>query len=344
MKKYLFLSLFAALLLASCSDKEIGPVLSLGNAPSISSPADGASFVLTEATADSLFAGFSWTAAEYGFNAGVTYTLEMDVNGNNFADAVAVASANTLMVDDLLNSKINTIMLTKGLPGEVEANMDFRVKAEISDEIDPVYSNPITLKITPYTVVIVYPQLQVPGAYQGWDPSNNNTVIYSASSNGMFEGYIYFTDPNTEFKFTDGPAWDVNYGDTGADGTLDQGGDNILVADPGMYKLNVNLNALTYTVTKTDWGLIGSATPGGWDFDQDMTYDAANNKLTITLDLVAGEVKFRANDDWALNLGDDGADFKLEYGTANIAIPEDGNYTIDLILSGAIYTYTVTKN
>src|SRR5690606_6092054 len=111
-----------------------------------------------------------------------------------------------------------------------------------------------------YTSTIVYPQLQVPGSHQGWDPANPNTVIYSAGVNDQYEGYIYFADPNTEYKFTQGASWDVNWGDDGADGTLDPGGANIMAATAGMYRLNVNLASLTHTQTRTDWGLIGSAT------------------------------------------------------------------------------------
>jgi hypothetical protein len=111
-----------------------------------------------------------------------------------------------------------------------------------------------------------------------------------------------------------------------------------------MHRLNVDLNSLTYTVASTNWGLIGSATPDGWNSDQNMTYDDVNNKLTITLDLVAGDIKFRANDDWGVNLGDDGANKAMEYGGANIAIAEAGNYTIDLLLDRAIYSYKIKKN
>ncbi|RMG27177.1 MAG: hypothetical protein D6730_07770 [Bacteroidetes bacterium] len=64
----------------------------------------------------------------------------------------------------------------------------------------------------------------------------------------------------------------------------------------------------------------------------------------ITLDLQAGEVKFRANDDWAINFGDDDGNGSLEYGGANIVIAEAGNYTIDLMLSVQDYTYQIVKN
>lgn len=190
--------------------------------------------------------------------------------------------------------------------------------------------------------VKVYPVLHVPGSYQGWDPANETTVVASVASDDKYEGYLNFPDAGTQFKFTQGTSWDVNWGDTGGDGTLDPGGDNIVAADAGYYKVNVDLTALTYTITKTDWGVIGSATAGGWDNDQNMTYDATTGLWSATLDLVAGEIKFRANDGWDINLGDDGANGILEYGGANIAIPQAGKYVITLKLGAPDYTYTIT--
>lgn len=343
MKKYLFLSLAAALFLAACSDKETDPVLTLGNAPGIGSPADGSSLVLTEATANENFPEFSWTAAEYGFQAAVSYSVEMDKAGNNFADPLVVGTVTSTNLT-VKNEKINSLMIGLGLAGEEEHSMEFRIAAKISAEVATVYSDPITLKITPYTVVIVYPQLQVPGSYQGWAPNNNVTIIFSVRSDEKYEGYSYFNTDNTEFKYTRDSSWANNWGDTGADGTLDKGGDNIKAPVAGVYKLNVDLNELTHTFTKTEWGLIGSATPGGWDSDQNMTYDPVENKWTITLDLVAGEMKFRANDDWGINFGDDGGNKTLEYSGANIAVTDPGNYTIELLLNAAVYRYKITKN
>lgn len=186
-----------------------------------------------------------------------------------------------------------------------------------------------------------YPVLYVPGGYQGWDPTKTNTVLASANVDGKYEGYLYFPDANTEFKITDGPSWDVNYGDTGADGVLDAGGDNIKAVDPGMYKIDVDLNTLTYTLLKTEWGLIGSATPGGWDSDQNLTYDATAGTWSIQLDLVPGDIKFRANDDWGLNYGDNGPDALLERDGSNIAIANAGNYKITLFLDKPDHTYSI---
>jgi hypothetical protein len=194
-----------------------------------------------------------------------------------------------------------------------------------------------------------YPVLYMPGSYQtgmgaaaNWDPANTTTVIKSVLSDGNYEGYLYFADAGALFKICDGPDWTTNYGDDGADGTLDLNGANIVVATAGYYKVNVDFNAKTYTLLKTDWGIIGSApAPYDWSADQDMTYDAANGVWTIIAELHAGEFKFRGNHDWSLNYGDNGADGILEAGGSNIAIPSQRKYKITLKLGAPDYTYTI---
>lgn len=73
-----------------------------------------------------------------------------------------------------------------------------------------------------------------------------------------------------------------------------------------------------------------------------MTYDTVNQVWTITLDLVAGEMKFRFNDDWAVNLGDNDADGSVEQDGANIAMAAAGNYTITLNLKAD--TFNIVQN
>ncbi|NOU60358.1 RagB/SusD family nutrient uptake outer membrane protein [Marinifilum caeruleilacunae] len=188
-----------------------------------------------------------------------------------------------------------------------------------------------------------YPVVYVPGAHQGWDPSIDTTVLASVNDDGNYEGYLWFADDNNEFKINETPSWDVNYGDDGADGTLDAGGSNIVAGTAGYYKINANLNDLTYTIQRTDWGLIGSATPGAWDNDTDMTFDPATESWTLVVDLVPGEIKFRANDDWALNYGDSNGDGILEEGGDNIAITVGGAYLITMKLGAGDYTFSAER-
>jgi starch-binding outer membrane protein SusE/F len=290
---------------------------------------------------------YNWNQANYGAVVVRTYLLQLDRQGNNFKDAVTLGTVNSAETLSVLTSALNAALLgmeaDPAVPDPLQ--VEFRVQTIVPNyNKDTTYSNIVQQTITPYYVLVTYPLLGVPGSYQGWNPADSSTTIASLKSNGKYEGYMNFPDANTEFKFTQGPSWDVNWGDTGADGTLDPAGDNIKAADAGYYKLNVDLPALTYTKLKTTWAVIGDATPGGWDNDTPMTYDATLNVWTVTLDLTAKGLKFRANGNWDLNYGDDGANGSLEEGGANINVPNDGNYTVVLNLKGPIYKYTLKKN
>ena len=99
------------------------------------------------------------------------------------------------------------------------------------------------------------------------------------------------------FKFRGTSDWNVNYGSTVKDGkTLDAGGSNVDITVTDDYAITLDLShANAYTYSANTWGLIGDATPGGWDNDTNMTWDATNKVFTVTLNLTAAKIKFRAN-------------------------------------------------
>ena len=342
--KYIILSGLVGVSLWACQEDELRPIIHYNSAAVITAPTAGTILELKEATAADLLPVFRWTAtADFGFSAAITYQLALDVAGNNFA-APTVLGSTTSDSLVLTQGELNTILLAKGLPGETATDVELRVIAKVTGDASSIASEGVVVTVIPFEAVIVYPKLQVPGSYQGWDVNNDNTVIYSVLANGKYEGYVYFGEENANFKYTDGNAWDTNWGDTGDDGSLDPGGDNILAGAAGVYRLIADITSLTHSRQLTNWGLIGDAT-GSWEVDQDLTYDAVANKLTITLDLVAGEMKFRANDNWDLNYGDNGNNKTLELGGENIPIAEAGNYTIDLlIINTAVFKYAITKN
>ncbi|MEL7252277.1 MAG: RagB/SusD family nutrient uptake outer membrane protein, partial [Bacteroidota bacterium] len=170
----------------------------------------------------------------------------------------------------------------------------------------------------------------------------DDTALTSLNSDDNYEGYVYIAETGA-LKFAQG-SWDTNWGDSDGDGVLEPGGDDITL-EPGFYRIQVNLNDLTYAITETSWGLIGDATPGGWDADTDMTYNADENAWELSVDLLGGlDIKFRANDAWDVNLGDTGSDALLEYEGDNIKIPGNGNYTVKLYLGKQDYTYSIESN
>lgn len=209
----------------------------------------------------------------------------------------------------------------------------------------------ITLNMMEYTYKIEYIgdmvlQLYVPGAHQGWDPASA-PIIYCQNYDMKYDGYVNFTAANQAFKFSAQPSWTgTNYGDGGT-GTLstDKDAGNLSVTEAGFYRLTANLGATpaTYTATKTVWGLIGDATPGGWNTSTAMTFNAATSSWSVTTDLAVGSFKFRANDAWDINMG--GSLTNLTYGGDNISVTTAGSYTITLNLGNPkAYTYSIVKN
>ena len=184
-----------------------------------------------------------------------------------------------------------------------------------------------------------YQKLYMPGDYQGWNWSNVMTTLSSPEGDRIFEGYRYFNDGELGFLFTQVPDQALILGDNDGDGTLDRDGDTIRVPEPGYYRIEADINTMTYSVTKTDWGIVGSATPGGWDNDTEMAWNPDEGAVEAFLDLTEGQMKFRANGNWDINLGDDLGDAILTQGAADIEVEKTGSYHVLLYLEQHDFSY-----
>ena len=124
--------------------------------------------------------------------------------------------------------------------------------------------------------------------------------------------------------------WSESYGFASGDDTAGKlGGDNFMV-EPGFYRAEIDLVAQTYKLTKiTTVGIVGPAQAGGWSDDTDMTYNKETGAWEATLDLEAGEMKFRANDGWDINWGGKSFDALSQNGD-NLKVAEAGKYFVQL--------------
>lgn len=196
----------------------------------------------------------------------------------------------------------------------------------------------ITLNMMDYTMEIKPLSfdefIYVPGNHQAitstWKPENA-PALQSAGFDGVYTGFSYL---DGEFKFTKERNWaaEYNYGSfsTFSDGLTVGGDNNISIATAGFYQIKADVVKGELTTTATTWGLIGSATTGGWDNDTQMDYNPTDESWSVTTDLAAGEFKFRANGEWKIDVG--GSVDNLSPGGANIAATA-GNYTIKLYLT-----------
>ncbi len=186
----------------------------------------------------------------------------------------------------------------------------------------------VTLDMNNLTYTVGKPVLYMAGDANGWATND-----YLAGEDGVhFTGFMYLNQNG--FKFCTQPEWKgTNYGadfNTAADAA------NItMTEEAGYYKVDVDLESKSYVLTPiTTIGIIGSASPNGWDSDVDMTYvpyNAETKELGYweakDITLASGEIKFRANDDWAINWGGDvnaltqsGANISVDAGTYDIKL------------------------
>lgn len=183
--------------------------------------------------------------------------------------------------------------------------------------------------------------LYTPGASNAWSPTASQ--LLSTTDYANYAGYAVL-DP-AGFKFTNAPDWDhINYGAGSAEGLLstDGGAGNVTVPAAGLYYCKVNTASLTYTTTLVETiGLIGDATPAGWDSSTPLASDD-NLVWTATMHLKGGKYKFRANNSWDINLG--GSLENLTQDGSDIVFSgEEGDYEVRLDLSMLPYSATLTK-
>lgn len=186
----------------------------------------------------------------------------------------------------------------------------------------------VTLDMNNLTYTVGKPILYMAGDANGWATND-----YLAGEDGVhFTGFMFLNQNG--FKFCTQPEWKgTNYG-ANFD-TAPNAANITMTEEAGYYKVDVDLESKSYVLTPiTTIGIIGSASPKGWDSDVDMTYvpyNAETKELGYweikDVTFTSGEIKFRANDDWAINWGGDTN--ALTQGGDNISV-EAGTYDIKL--------------
>ena len=183
----------------------------------------------------------------------------------------------------------------------------------------------VTLDMNNLTYTVGKPVLYMAGDANGWKQID----VLNSEDGVNFKGYMYLNQKG--FKFCSQPNWDgTNYG--GA--FFGESEDNIMMTqEAGFYQVDVDLSAKTYTLTPFTIGIIGSATPKGWDGDTEMTYNPEERCWELkNVKLTDGEMKFRHTNDWNLNWG--GPLDALVHDGDNIAVAA-GTYDIKLEVNWA---------
>jgi starch-binding outer membrane protein SusE/F len=148
-----FITISLLLILFSCKKDETKAVLLDNPIPAqFIEPIDGASFVLTKQDS-AINIVFKWKPADYGFEAGLSNTVQLGVDGSDFANPISVFKG--LFVD---SSAINVYKLNSMLKkanDTITTVFQLRIisvlpASQVSTYADTVISTPIKITITPF--------------------------------------------------------------------------------------------------------------------------------------------------------------------------------------------------
>lgn len=210
---------------------------------------------------------FSWSPAFVGYNGQVTYVIQYDVAGNNFANAKEIA-VGTDLSKTLTQGEMNQTALDAGIEGGTTATLQYRIKATTAQGA-VAYSNPVSVSIQ--TFVPSY-HMYLVGSINGWNIDNAWELI-SDRGNGRW-GKVFYSyvklNAGDEFLFAKKRGdWGSKYGagGGGTNGIYDLAGigngDNFKVSTSGIYRLTIDLNNNKAYVQQKQVGVVGAMQ--GWN-------------------------------------------------------------------------------
>lgn len=342
-----FLFFFAIL---ACDEEGEKAIIKSTVAPNAVQSLSGASFTLLFDQRDENFETITWTKLDYGFPASVSSIVEIAKGGEDFANAVELAttSANSIT---LTVGEMNEALLGLGLLPEEAADVEIRVRSVVNATIAPVYSMPLSVTLTPYATT--FPPIYIVGDAQGWNL--DNALELQSTGPGTYETTGIFQE-NGKFRFFATPAWDAQQwgwsffnGGTVATGLSDgaDGDSNFLFELPsGYYKITISLKDKTIWLEASSAPtlfIIGDAQ--GWNLSNALEMHSLGGGQFEVIGQFQQNGKFRffASPDW-------GADqfrwSSFAGGTVDTELADgaDGDSNFLFTAASGIYTMVVSIN
>ncbi|WP_299674562.1 SusE domain-containing protein [uncultured Tenacibaculum sp.] len=318
------------------------------NAPTLESGlADGDSFTLSLDMNDQNAFALVINDPILDANLGVTvdYFLEAAVVGTDFATVEELGTSTDSANINVTHAKLNAVAQALGIAPDTTGDIEIRLRSVITngtgDTLERI-GTPITVTVSTYLTVLDLSTTWgiVGSAANNWG-ATPDLPFFKTDVDGVLAAYVTLIDG--QIKFRENNDWAVNYGDTGADGSIELNGDNIDVT-AGSYKITLNFNDNTYAIEAFSLGIVGSAY-NDWGATPDfmLEYDQYSDVFRGIVTLLDGDMKLRMNNDWAVNYGDTGADGSIELNGDNITVTA-GIYIVTVDLNDNSYSLEQITN
>ncbi|MDQ2180021.1 SusF/SusE family outer membrane protein [Marinifilum sp. D714] len=359
--KYLFISLLAVLFVACDDDFDTPNVTEpvQGTAPVLNELAEEIDLVLMKKNEDETIVELTWSESTFADPIGVRYYVQIDTVGNEFANPLEfdrIAETTTAIKVGGLNE-----LISGRYPPAKQVELEARIRAFANEDLNSLYSNAVSMKVTPYLDVPIPSEFYIYGT--ATSESDVTKALKAYGANDIFTKYLKLTKDGL-FKFAEKQAsdgYDYNFGKfaTKSD-NIEAAGDNAenfkFTGETGWYKVEADFvsSALTITshvVESTTYGfdydnlyLVGgyNSTDPEWDPENAVAMTKVSEGVfTIEKSIKDGALfKFIGQQSWGdLDWGN-----IQENGNTGILGPKTANGNITFDGGDAEYTITVDLN
>lgn len=356
----ILLALATVFAVSSCSE-DIDPIYDEANSTASTLQTIAENYVLSMESTD--FATFTYSAADFGMDVSVVYSLEAAVDENFSQTSELGSSTGSAESITVTADKMNTALMNWDIAPEVPTTVYFRIKSYVQNLSSKptnmvLYSNIISSVITPYSSDKEYPKVWVIGKYCEWSFDATQYLFCFEEDDVNYQGMVDFGEKAADgFKITGVANWDDNTCNWGIDGDAAapsaEASSIVLISSGGSGNITCYSNRFyhfsfdktTLTLKKGDsfnvLSLIGDAGSqlAGWANDIDMEFDTAKQRFWADVDFSDGEFKFRVDHDWTVSYGsttegllDSGDNIKVSAGKYRVYVDLNnaGNLTYEL--------------
>ncbi|MEN8836078.1 MAG: SusE domain-containing protein [Polaribacter sp.] len=319
------------------------------DAPTFTSIENGDAFVLSLDNNDLEAVNVTWNdpILDSTLPIEIDYVLEAATPNTSFATPIEVGTVSNMNAISLTNAQLNAIGIQSGIAVDASGDVEMRLISTITDSASGTIleriSETVTIKVTTYLTVLDLSTTWgiVGSAANNWG-ATPDLPFFKTDVDGVLVAYVNLIDG--EFKFRENNDWGNNLGsDSATGGAVTSNGGNIPVS-AGSYKIGLDLNNMTYSIENFSLGIVGGAY-NNWGATPDfmLEYDPYSDVFRGLVTLIDGEMKFRLNNDWGNNWGDDGNDGTLDPGGANIVVTA-GTYFATVNMNDLSYTLEPVEN
>lgn len=287
----------------SCND-DTDPVLPQYKASVLTHPADGTLYELKQADEANTLLTLEWTAyTQKDLPVGaVTYVVQVDTVGNNFANAQIVKEVSA--VKDNVESSIYTVSLNVeevnkilvtglGLPVEETSSVEFRVITQVGNIlVASSVSNVFNAKVIPYKALDTSSLYMIGADFGNWNWTAAGIVemVPVNGLDGVFWCVNYFTAANG-FKWAPKKEWKDDFSELASKSGYTVADGNAFVPEDGLYMVYVDYPNKKITIEPAKVYGMGDCF-GGWDSDKFLFTNSGKTTSIVTTG--AGELRMYA--------------------------------------------------